>query len=233
MEPSKLPLESIHWFNQKQRDAWVQRKAAKVPPGSVVLDAGAGPCPYKGLFAHCRYYAQDFMRYEGYRGSYGAIDIVSSIEQIPVPDSTFDVVLCTEVLEHVPEPIEAVKELVRVLKPGGKMFLTAPLGSGLHQLPYHFYGGYTPEWYKRFLTQFGMKVTEISPNGGFFKHLAQECARFAWTFERHKHLHGANAQHLFTLFNETLPRYLFALDDHCFIEEFTIGYNVEAIKPAS
>ena len=35
-------------------------------------------------------------------------------------------------------------------------FITAPLGSGLHQLPFHFYGGYTPEWYRRFTKEAGL-----------------------------------------------------------------------------
>ncbi len=84
-------------------------------------------------------------------GGYAAIDYVCDITQIPVEPATFDVVLCTEVLEHHPEPINVVAELARVLKPGGVLLLTAPLGSGIHQEPYHFYGGYTPFWYRRFL----------------------------------------------------------------------------------
>jgi len=119
------------------------------------------------------------------------------------------------------------------LKPGGRLFLTAPLGSGLHQLPYHFYGGFTPEWYKYFLPKFGLQVIEITPNGGFFKLLAQECARVAWTFDKHKHLHGEHADFVHQLFNELLPRYLFALDEKCFIDQFTVGYHVEAIKSPS
>lgn len=225
-----IPLSSIHHFNPFARDAWVQSKAASVPAGSKVLDAGAGECRYKPLFAHCQYVAQDFMKYEGFASVYGQIDIVSTIDHIPVEDHSFDVILCTEVLEHVPEPIAAVKEMTRILKPGGRILITAPLGSGLHQLPYHFYGGYTPEWYKRFFAENDLEVTEITPNGGFFKSLAQECARVAWTFEQHRHLHGDKAEEIYALFNETLPRYLYDLDDKCFIEDFTIGYHVEGRK---
>jgi ubiquinone/menaquinone biosynthesis C-methylase UbiE len=223
-------LTSIHHFNPYTRDAWVKRKAATVAPGSKVLDAGAGTCQYRHLFNHCEYKAQDFMQYDGFRSRYGKMDFVSPIDQIPVEDCYFDAILCTEVLEHVPEPIAAIRELSRILKPGGRIFVTAPLGSGLHQRPYHFYGGYTPEWYGRFFSQFQLELVEITPNGGFFKHLAQECARVAWTFEKHRHLHGDKADEMFTLFNETLPTYLYHLDDKCFIEDFTVGYHVEGRK---
>ena len=161
---------------------------------------------------------------------YGAIDYESDISSIPVPDNAFDVVLCTEVLEHTPEPIEAMREIARIVRPGGRLFITAPLGSGLHQLPYHYYGGFTPEWYKHFGAKFGLYVTEITPNGGFFKLLAQECARLVWTLPQHQHLHGNNVEFIRNLFGEWIPRYLFALEENHFIDQFTVGYHVEAVK---
>ncbi len=45
------------------------------------------------------------------------IDLVSDITAIPAPDSTFDAILCSEVLEHVPEPTHALDEFARLLKP--------------------------------------------------------------------------------------------------------------------
>jgi ubiquinone/menaquinone biosynthesis C-methylase UbiE len=173
---------------------------------------------------------QDFMQYEGYQSSYGKMDFVSPIDQIPVEDRYFDAILCTEVLEHVPEPIAAIRGLSRILKPGGRIFVTAPLGSGLHRRPYHFYGGYTPEWYERFFSQYQLDLVEIVANGGFFKHLAQEYARVSWTFDQHRHLHGVKADEMFTLFNETLPTYLYHLEDKCFIADFTVGFHVEGRK---
>jgi len=232
---SNLPLHEIHNFNQDNRNRWVQAKAKTVPPKSRVLDIGAGTCPYRPVFAHCEYKTHDFKKYTGEKlggtTQYGTIDYESDITDIPVPDSTFDVILCTEVLEHVPEPFEAVKEMVRILKPGGRLLLTAPLGAGLHQMPFHYYGGFTSEWYKLAAEKYHLQIAEITPNGGFFKLLAQECARVAWTFDRHKHLHGENAQEILHLFNELLPRYLFDLDEKCFMDQFTVGYNVEMVKP--
>jgi predicted SAM-dependent methyltransferase len=234
LNSSQLPLEEIHGFNQKTRNRWVQAKARTVPTGSRVLDIGAGTCPYRSFFAHCDYKTQDFKKYEGIKKNntteYGQIDYVSEITSIPVPDESFDVIVCTEVLEHVPRPIEALQEMVRIVRSGGRIFLTAPLGSGLHQLPYHYYGGFSPEWYRHFLKSFGCRIKEITPNGGFFKLLAQECARVQWTLPQHQHLHGNKVDFIRHLFGEWLPRYLFALDEKCFIDQFTVGYHVEAVK---
>ncbi|MHC4616155.1 MAG: methyltransferase domain-containing protein [Planctomycetota bacterium] len=231
---ARLPLEEIQGFNQRARNRWVQAKARTVPAGSRVLDVGAGTCPYRSFFDHCDYKTQDFKKYEGIKKNntteYGQIDYVSDISSIPVPDGSFDVILCTEVLEHVLEPIKALSEMVRIVRPGGRLLITAPLGSGLHQLPYHFYGGLSPEWYKHFLRRFNCDITEITPNGGFFKLLAQECARVVWTLPQHQHLHGSNVQFIRHLFGEWIPRYLFALEDKCFIDQFTVGYHVEGIK---
>lgn len=230
-------LSEIHNFNQLNRDHWVREKAKTVFKGASVLDVGAGTCPYRSFFSHCDYKTHDFKKYTGEKlggtTEYGKIDFVSDISNIPVMDNSFDVVLCTEVLEHVSEPIKAIEEIVRILKPNGRLFLTAPLGSGLHQLPYHYYGGFTPEWYKFVAKKFNLDIIEITPNGGFFKLLSQECARVVWMFDKHRHLHGEYTDYIYKLFNEFLPRYLFDMDDKCFIEQFTVGYHVEMVKKIS
>ena len=234
---SQLSLPEIQGFNQHDRDEWVHAKARTVGVGARVLDVGAGTCPYRNVFSHCDYHTHDFKRYEGVKlgntTEYGHIDYVSDITAIPVPDHSFDVILCSEVLEHVPEPMKALREMARILKPEGRLFLTAPLGSGLHQLPFHFYGGYTPQWYEYFGEKCSLRVAEITPNGGFFKLLAQECARVAWTFDQHRHLHGDQAETIYHLFNEWLPRYLYWMDERCLIPQFTVGYHVEMVLTTS
>ena len=148
-----------------------------------MLDVGAGSAPYRSEFSHCEYRTQDYAKLQADqlldKHGYSQLDYECDILHIPVDDGSFDVVLCTEVLEHVPEPIEAIREISRILRPGGKLLLTAPLGSGIHQQPYHFYGGYTPYWYRRFLPENGFEHIDIQPNGGFFKHYGQESMRLA------------------------------------------------------
>lgn len=170
-------------FNERARDRWIEHEAKRVPAGSRVLDIGAGSAPYRDLFGHCEYRTTDFAQLlpEQLRdGGYTAVDYVCDATEIPVATGSFDVAVCTEVLEHVPEPIKVVHEIGRILRPGGILLLSAPLGSGIHQAPFHFYGGYTPYWYKRFLPEAGFESIDITPNGTFFALHAQEMRRFAY-----------------------------------------------------
>jgi len=232
----------IYNFNVVERDRWVSRQAAGVPSGSRVLDVGAGSCPYRRHFAGCKYETQDFvaLRPDQLRDKhgYGQIDYVCDATEIPVEDGTFDVVLCTEVLEHVPDPVRVVRELGRVLRPGGILLLTAPLGSGLHQLPFHFYGGYTPHWYIKTLQEAGFDEIRIEANGGFFKHYGQETIRLAKLTAPMRIPAPLLFKILWTPFwLAALPwmiavcplvaHYFDRLDDR---QEFTVGYHVAATR---
>jgi SAM-dependent methyltransferase len=170
--------QRIYNFNYFNRSEWVKAWAARTPVGAVVLDVGAGSGQYRPLFAHCDYRTHDFGQEPGTIGSYAKLDYESDITSIPIAAASVDVILCTEVLEHVPEPIPAVREMARILKPGGRLLLTAPLGSLLHQQPYHFYGGYTPYWYEKFVREAGFVDLIVEANRGFFASLTQESTRF-------------------------------------------------------
>lgn len=231
-------------FNELERDRWVEEQAATIKAGSRVLDIGAGSCPYRAYFSHCRYETQDFTRLnpDQLRAAkgYGQIDYISDATAIPVPDGTFDVILCTEVLEHVPEPIRVVSEMGRILRPGGTLLLTAPLGSGLHQEPFHYYGGYTPHWYRRVLADAGFENIVIEPNRGFFKHYAQESIRFSrMTSPRAMPVRGMKRVLLSVFWLASLPWFGLILPLICHLldpldqdRKFTVGYHVRAVKSA-
>ena len=163
------PVEKTFAYNRMRRDKWMMKQAKNIPNGSKILDVGAGGCPYRNLYSHCEYSSHDFAQLSSSQiqdeGGYGKIDFVSDILSIPVPDGSYDVVLCTEVIEHVPYPIEVIKEISRILKPGGKLLITAPLQSSLHQEPYHFYGGFTKHWFLKFLTENNFSDINIQENG--------------------------------------------------------------------
>ncbi len=230
----RLAWQRIFAFNQFERDRWVTEQAASIAPGACVLDVGAGSCRYRGLFAHCDYRSHDAAKLA--EDAYGELDYISDILAIPVPDASVDVVLCTEVLEHVPEPIQAVREFARILKGGGSLLLTAPLGSSLHQEPYHFYGGFTPHWYLRFLTQTGFEKITIEPNGGFFKHYGQESQRVSHLLDPRRHRRPVRIA-LAPLWLFTWPWFRLIVPTVCHVLDrldpqggFTVGYHVRAVR---
>ena len=102
-----------------------------------MLDAGAGRAQYRGLFAHAHYETADFLAVKGKK--YARPDYVCDLAAIPVADARFDHVVCTQVLEHLPEPQRVIEELGRVLKPGGTLWLSAPLFYAEHERPYDFF----------------------------------------------------------------------------------------------
>ncbi|HEY8027996.1 MAG TPA: class I SAM-dependent methyltransferase [Gaiellaceae bacterium] len=86
--------------------------------GRRLLDVGCGDRPYEPLFAG----AAEVVGFD--RPGNRFADVHGSIEAIPVEDASFDVVLCLQVLEHVPDPGAAVRELRRVVRPGGRVLAT-------------------------------------------------------------------------------------------------------------
>lgn len=226
--------QGIFNYNDFNRDRFIANIAKNAAPDSRVLDAGAGPCRYRKLFSHCDYSAQDFAKYEGGDHSYGDLNYICDITNIPEKSETFDLILCAEVFEHLPRPDEAVRELARLLKSGGRLVVTAPQGSGVHMPPYHFYGGFSPFWYRHFFAINGLSVESIESNGGFFKLYGQESRRFLGMVK----LNNTVAKFAFfpvklllsVWFRLLLPLACNYLDRLDVKRDFTAGYFVQAIK---
>ena len=172
--------------NEANRIQWVQTALSNIPAGHKILDAGAGQQRYKDFCSHLQYVSQDFAQYDGEGDGRGLhtkgwkqvnLDIISDICNIPVADNSFDAILCIEVIEHLPYPHKALKELRRILRPGGKLILTAPFASLTHFAPYHFCSGFNKYYYQKHLSDLGFTILELSVNGNFFEFLAQELYR--------------------------------------------------------
>jgi SAM-dependent methyltransferase len=182
-------LNIVGLSNDEMRSRWVAAALSRIPSGSRILDAGAGEQRNRQWCKHLRYVSQDFGQYEGTGDGRGIqtgnwntsqIDINSDITAIPEPDGSFDALVCTEVLEHVPDPLGAVQEFSRLLRPGGMLILTAPFCSLTHFAPYHFTSGFNRYWYERHLAAQGFEVVEISSNGNWFHYVAQELWRLPY-----------------------------------------------------
>ena len=110
----------VTWSIRASLASWLQEQAAEAGTAFGgrryrVLDVGCGVKPYYPFFQP---YAGEYV---GIDPQCPGADIQGTIEDMPVPDGSFDVVLCTQVLEHCPDPDRAVRELRRVTAPGGRV----------------------------------------------------------------------------------------------------------------
>jgi len=98
--------------------------------GGTLLDLGCGTQPYRALYEmqFDRVYEADFL-------ARSRLDIQLDATQLPFANESFDTVLFSEVLEHIPSPELAIAEIARVLKPGGTLFLTWPFAYSMHEIP--------------------------------------------------------------------------------------------------
>lgn len=143
--------------------AFLRQAADALPEGSRVLDASAGTRPYAGLFHRQRYESCD-MPGGFYKCRH---DFECFLDSIPKEDGTYDAILLTQVLEHVPNPEAVLAELRRVLKPGGRLFLSVPLTAPLHGEPWHFFH-FTHHGLAELAGRTGWKMDACEKVGGAF-----------------------------------------------------------------
>ena len=172
--------------------------------GGNLLDVGCGTKPYESFFKVNTYVGLDF-RKEGTNQNPNA-DAFYDGGRFPFKKAEFEHVLATEVLEHVFEPDSFLKEIHRVLKPGGMCLLTVPFIWDEHEQPYDF-GRYTSFGIKAILERNGFTIIEQRKTGNFISTLGQLlCTYFYYLFSRKRLLYKISLPlifapiQLFTLF---------------------------------
>jgi SAM-dependent methyltransferase len=134
------------------------------PKGSV-LDLGAGVKPYfpvyRNFFQSC--VAVDVP--ESLHDTSG-IDVFASADALPFEAESFDAIICTEVAEHCPDPRAVFREIARVLKPGGRAFVTTPFLVPLHEMPHDYYR-YTPSALGQLARGAGLEILSLRPKGEY------------------------------------------------------------------
>lgn len=181
--------------NEIFRDKFLGTVLRELDAGQLILDVGSGECRNKKFCSHLQYISVDRCEYEGIgnatglqtgRWETGNVSVVGDGQELPFKSNSFDIVLCTEVLEHTPYPTEMLKELGRVCKSGGLLVLTAPFASVPHFTPYFYVSGFSEDWYRHHIPLVGCELVKLEPNGDFFKWLLQEFLRACRLVARQK-----------------------------------------------
>jgi len=136
----------------------------------TMLDVGCGGMPYTSVVED-RISSYDGLdinpRTEGVRF------VCSVMDMVPVESGSYDTVLCSEVLEHVPYPTTAVEEMSRVLRPGGKLIISVPFLSRLHEEPNDFQR-FTEHGLRLLLSDAGFEVEFVESIGTVASFLAHQ-----------------------------------------------------------
>jgi len=162
---------------------FVKEASQSVPVGSFVLDAGAGEGMYRPLFEKMKYFSVDLGKFPK---DYGNISAVSNLTAVPFSVNCFDLVICTQVLEHVNNPKTVLSELWRVLKPEGFLWLSAPFFFEQHEIPYDYFR-YTTFGLKYLLESENFYIHKLEWLEGYYGTLAYQletAARFFKNEER-------------------------------------------------
>jgi len=130
--------------------------------GKKILDIGAGNSPYKKYFSKIDYSAQDIKQNKN-------IDYINDLNNglIAIDNASFDYILCTQVIEHLKEPLKVFQEFYRILKPKGKVFLTTNFIYQYHSSPDDYYR-FTESGLKYLGESNGFVVKHLKPHGGIF-----------------------------------------------------------------
>jgi SAM-dependent methyltransferase len=155
------------------RRAIVDALSEQVPKlYGTVADIGCGYMPYKSLVLDPPSRVERYLGIDLANSAYHRPDLEWDGRTIPLKDNSTDCALATEVFEHCPCPEVVMRETLRVLKPGGLLFLTVPFLWPLHCVPHDEYR-YTPFALERHLRNAGFVDIKLRALGGWDASLAQ------------------------------------------------------------
>lgn len=132
-----------------------------------ILDFGCGNMPYKEIFSECTEYIGVDKRFEE-EAMNSPADILYDSLPLLMESGSADNIFCSECLELIPDPDAVIQEFQRLLKPGGKVLITAPFVWEEHWLPYD-YCRFTEGGLQLLLERNGFEIQESRKSTTYFE----------------------------------------------------------------
>lgn len=222
-----------HTLRRYYIDEFFNRHVFSIRKDSLVLDLGGNKIQKRGLF--------DIEQFN-FRVTYVNIsaekkpDVLADAANLPFGNNIFDVVICSELLEHLYDPERVLREVMRVLKPNGIFLITVPFLVPYHADPFDF-GRYTDQYWKKVLNDVGFYHVNVERQGYFWSVLLDmlreyviqmriEQIKFWCGFMRYfmeKVIIFARSK---AIMNEAFPK----LPARGFFQKYTTGFGITAIK---
>ncbi|MDD4892788.1 MAG: class I SAM-dependent methyltransferase [Candidatus Rickettsiella isopodorum] len=134
-----------------------------IKPGQELIDVGAGRLFYRRIIQN---YTKNYKSIDVQK-THPEIDFIGSSSHTGLPDNSYDIVFCSMVLEHTPNPQESFKEFFRLLRPGGIAIIAVPFLIYLHNEPHDYYR-YTKYALRLFVSSSGLQEITLDEIGGIF-----------------------------------------------------------------
>ena len=152
---------------------WLKEILAAQPPSTLnfVVEVGVGNGQHAALVRrHSRhYFSLDRER------RLRALDVIGDAERLPFASGRVSLVVITEVLEHLQNPVEALREISRVLQPGGIVIMSTPFLHGIHEEPSDYWR-FTEYGLELMLQKSGLEFEELRRRGW----LLSACSAMVW-----------------------------------------------------
>ena len=155
------PYHGDYFIVRHLHDFIAERVPRLVTQGKRIADIGCGEQPFRSPIelAGGRYWGIDMEQ-----NTLGTVDVLATAAQAPFSDGSFDLVLCTEVLEHVPDAAAALRELSRIVKVAGLVVCSVPFLYPLHEEP-HDYSRLTVHHFRNVAERNGLEIIELRKLG--------------------------------------------------------------------
>ncbi|KKB46610.1 hypothetical protein HMPREF1212_04106 [Parabacteroides sp. HGS0025] len=154
------------------------------------------------------------------------VDIICDATNIPASSSSYDIVICTQVIEHIFDHIKVFKEANRLLKPGGFFIVSSNFVWEMHEVPYDYYR-FTRYGFRALLEKSGFDIVEEIANGGKWAVLGQLLLQICWI--KHNPTSALFKRKFFTLLRRSMSLlcnnlFLFLDNKHKDSSKYTLNY---------